>query len=348
MRYGIKTLLLIFTFVTLIGCSKLPITSKKDKLYTIAFYNVEKLYDINNDPKTKDDDFTPEGSMQWTQEKYNKKIQNISKAISRIGGGDGPSVIGLSEVENRKVVQDLVNSPSLLKKKYSIIHYDMPDEQGLDIALLYNPKVLQVTKEEVVKIDFGSQNVAARDILKVSGKFLGQPITLFVNHWPARERTRRGMQDDSKLVAAAKTLRKEISALQAADKDANIIVMGDFDTEPKSKVMQQVLLATGRPNPYYNKELFNTFFMHYVNGFGSYYSRGDFKMLDQIIISKSLINDEGLDYVRGSAIIHDTEDLKLLYGKYKNTPLSTFSGNTYFGGYSDHFPIYIKLRKLKR
>ncbi|WP_439883414.1 endonuclease/exonuclease/phosphatase family protein [Pontibacter sp. MBLB2868] len=348
MRYGIKTLLLIFTLSFLIGCSRLPLSSNKGKLTTIAFYNTEKLFDPTNDPATNDDAFTPEGAMKWTTEKYDRKIQHIAKAISRIGSADGPAIIGLSEVENKKVLNDLVNSAPLKKQKYNIVHYETADEQGLDVALLYNPKQFKLISAQPLKIDYGRGNYASRDILKVTGNLLGQPVTLFVNHWPARERTRRGLQDDRRLRAAAATLRKEIVALQTSNKDAKIIVMGDFDAEPRTNVMQQVLKASGRPNPYYTDELFNTFFMHYVNGLGSYYSRGDFKMLDQILISKSLIDGEGLEYVRGSAKIHDPEELKFLYGKYKNTPLSTFSGTTYFGGYSDHFPIYIKVRKVKK
>lgn len=348
MRYGIKTLLLIFTLVSLLGCSRLPLSSKKGKLQTIAFYNVEKLFDTTNDPATQDDAYTPNGNMKWTQEKYDRKIQHIAKAIATIGGEDGPAIIGLSEVENQKVLQDLLKAEPLQKRKYSYIHYDMPDEQGLDIALLYKPKIFKVTSQQAIKIDFGRSNYTSRDILQVEGELQGQPVTLFINHWPPRTRSRRGMQDDSKLRAAASTLRKRINALQAANKDAKIIVMGDFDAEPRTNVMQQVLKATGRPNPNYSEELFNTFFMHYVNGQGSYHSRGDFKMLDQILISKSLVDGEGLEYVRGSAKIHDPEELKFLYGKYKNTPLSTFSGSTYFGGYSDHFPVYIKVRKVRR
>jgi len=124
-------------------------------------------------------------------------------------------------------------------------------------------------------------------------------------------------------------------------------VLGDFDTEPNTDVMQKVLKATGRPNPYYNQEVFNTFYVPYVSGMGSYFSRGDFRMPDQILISKSLVNGQGLEYVRGSAIIYNPEKIKFLYGKYKNTPLATFSGSTYFGGYSDHFPVYIQVRKVR-
>ena len=346
MRYGIKTLLLFFTLSTLAGCSRVFAPSK-DKLYTVAFYNTQNLFDTIDAPNKDDDAYTPKGSMKWDQEKYNRKIEKLAEAIAPIGGGNGPTVIGLTEVENALVLQDLLNTPQLRRLKYEYIHFETDDPQGLDVALLYKPKTFKVETQRSIKVDYGDK-FASKGILQVNGKLQGQPVTFFVNHWPARPLTRRGQQDDSRLRTAAATLRKEINAIQAANPNADIVVMGDFDAEPRSKVMEEVLQATGRPNPYYNEELFNAFYMHYVNGLGSYFSRGDFKMLDQILVSKSMISGGGLEFVRGSAKIHDPEELKFLYGKYKNTPLPTFSGTTYFGGASDHFPVFIKVRKAGR
>jgi predicted extracellular nuclease len=347
MRHGIKTLLLIFNLILFAGCSKVFTSSSTGKLYTIAFYNTQNTFDTINDPTKDDDAFTPKGSMEWDQQRYNRKIQKLSEAIATIGGGNGPAILGLSEIENKLVLQDLIKALAQKKHKYQYIHFEAGDEQGLDLAFLYKPNALKVETKQSIKIDFGG-NYTSRDILKITGKIQGQPLTIFVNHWPPSPYNRKGQQDVSRLKVAATTLRKEINALQAVNPDANIIVMGDFDAEPKTDVMQKILKATGRPNPYYKEELFNTSYMHYVNGLGSYYSRGDFKMLDQILISKSLIAGNGLEYVRGSANIHEPDELKFLYGKYKNTPLPTFSGNTYFGGPSDHFPVYIKVRKVKR
>lgn len=345
MHHGIKTLLLLFTIILFTGCSKLPLgSSKKGKPQTIAFYNTENLYDTINDPATNDDIYTPEGELQWTQEKYKQKIQRIATVIRAIGGGDGPELIGLSEVENKKVLQDLVSSQALRKSKYSIIHYDMAGGQGLDVALLYKPKAFKPTAQQSIKISNGGTNDVSRDILQVRGELRGLPITIFVTQWPPRT---RGKQGENGQRAAAATLRKEINALQVTDKNARIVVLGDFDANPDTDVMQKVLKATGRPNPYYNQELFNTFYIPFISGMGSYYSRGGFRMPDQLLISKSLVNGQGLEYVRGSAIIYNPEKIKFLYGKYKNTPLATFSGNTYFGGYSDHFPVYIQVRKVK-
>jgi len=346
MHHGIKTLLLLFTIILFNGCAKLPLGSpRKAKPQTIAFYNTENLYDANNDPAAPGDDaYTPDGKLQWTHEKYRQKIQHISTVIRGLGDADGPELIGLSEIESRKVLEDLVSSPALRKSKYSIIHYDMAGGQGLDVALLYKPKSFKPTSQQSIKISSGSAANAPKEILQVKGELQGQPLTILVTQWPPLT---RGKQGDNGQRAAAATLRKEINALQVTDKDTRIIVLGSFNTEPNTDVMQKVLKATGRPNPYYNQELFNTFFVPFVSGMGSYYSRGDFRIPDQILISKSLVNGLGLEYVRGSAIIYNPENIKFLYGKYKNTPLATFSGTTYFGGYSDHFPVYIQVRKVR-
>lgn len=349
MHHGFKTLLLFFTLLTLLGCSRLPLSSKKGKLYTVAFYNTEKFYDASNDPAKYDDAFTSDGTMKWTQERYQSKLKNIAAVISGIGGEGGPAILGLSEIENRKVLEDLVNTASLRKLGYNIIHQEMNDASGLDVALLYKPKIFKPTSTQYIKIDFREKGYTSRDILQVKGELRGELVTIYVNHWPPAARTRRGRPDDGRWRAAATTLRRELDKQQAADPDTRIIVMGDFDAEPRSSVMQQNLKATGRPNPAFNKELFNTHYMAYVNGLGSYYNRGDFEMLDQVMISKSLIDERGsLEYVRGSAKIYNPTSIKYTLGKYKGAPRSTFNGQLYLGGYSDHFPVFIQLRKAKR
>ncbi|CAM3756908.1 endonuclease/exonuclease/phosphatase family protein [Pontibacter korlensis] len=348
MRHGFKTLLLFFTILTLSGCSRLPMSSQKGKLYTLAFYNTEKFFDTKNDPKTDDDAFTPDGEMQWTEEKYKLKLNNIASVIAGIGGDNGPAIIGLCEIENRQVLQDLLDTVPLRKHGYNIIHQDMNDRQGLDVALFYKPKVFKPTSTQYISIDFKEKGFRSRDILQVKGELRGELVTIYVNHWPARTPTRRGRQDDSRLHAAAAALRQEINKQQKIDPNAKVIVMGDFDTEPRSDVMQKTLNATGRPNPAFKEELFNTHYLSYVNGLGSYVSRGDFQMLDQIMISKSFIDPQsGLEYVRGSAKIHDPVNIKFTLGKYKEAPRSTFNGNLYSGGYSDHFPVYIQVRRVK-
>ncbi|GAA4430835.1 endonuclease [Pontibacter saemangeumensis] len=346
MRNGIKTLLLFFTLSTLWGCSRLPSISSKGRLNTIAFYNTGNLFDAKDDPKTADDAFTPTGDMAWTEERYQTKVKQIAQVISGIGGEGGPAVVGLSEIENKQVLEDLVATSSLRRYNFGIIHYDMPDAQGLDVALLYQPKHFKPTHTETIKIDFEDKGFSSRDILQVKGELRGELVTIYVVHWPEPSRTRAGKVNDSRLRSAAAALRKKINEQQVADENMKVIVLGDFETEPAAPVMQEVLKATGRPNPYYKEELFNTLYLPHVNGQGSYANRGDMQMPDQILISKSLLNgNTGLQYVRGSAAIYDPEDIKFLFGRYRDTPIRTYSGNLYIGGYSDHFPVYIQVRK---
>ncbi|GHA61521.1 endonuclease/exonuclease/phosphatase family protein [Pontibacter akesuensis] len=331
------------------GCSKLPSTSSKGKLNTIAFYNTENLFDTKNDPKTKDEAYLPDGARQWTQERYQAKLKKLATTIESIAGDEGPAIVGLGEVENEQVVRDLISTSPLKKYNYGIIHHDMPDEEGLDVALIYRPKAFKPTATESLKVDYKDRNFRSREILQVKGQLRGELVTIYVNHWPTPSRTRRGKEDDKYQRLAAATLRREIKKQQDIDPNAKIIVMGDFAAEPKSEVMQKVLKATGRPNPAYNEELFNTHYMSFVNGLGSYHSRGDFQMYDQIMVSKSLLNEQGgLQFVRGSAGIHDPVPTKYTLGKFRETPRSTYNGNLYLGGTSSHFPVYIQVRKERR
>ncbi len=349
MRHGIKTLLLFFTLGTLAGCARFPVGSSKAKPQTIAFYNTEDLFDTKNDPATKDDAYTPTGDKAWTEERYKTKLKNMATVIAGIGGEGGPAVVGLSEVENKKTLQDLVNTPPLRKLKMGIIHYDMSTERGLDVAFLYQPRHFKPSNTETIKVGLKDKGAAGRDILRVRGALRGQLVTFYVVHWPEAEKTRRGKADDRNQRHVATILRREINQQQKIDKDARIIVLGDFNTEPNATVMRDVLKAAGRPNPYFNEELFNTHYLNFINGLGSYTSRGDFIMTDQILISKSLLNGEaGLQYVRGSAAIYSPNNIKFLFGKYRDTPIRTYSENLYIGGFSDHFPVYIKVRNDKK
>ncbi|MBC5773625.1 endonuclease/exonuclease/phosphatase family protein [Pontibacter sp. KCTC 32443] len=341
MRHGIKILFTLFTLFTLTGCAGL--LTRSDKTYAVGFYNLEKLYDSKANARNMD--YTPTGTMKWDDKRYQQKLKNMAQAIVTIGGNDGPAVLGITEAESRKVLDDLVNTPPLKKKKYGIIHFESDDPLGLDVALLYNPKRFKPTLQKIIRVNYPQRNFKGKDILQVKGMMAGEPVTIYVNHWPPNYgKTRQGNRNRQ---AAAKKLRQQIDAELKTNPDANIIVMGDFDEEPRSKILQQTLKANGRPNPYYKEDLFNTFYINYVQGLGSFYKRGDFKMLDQIMVSKGLLDTKGLEYVQGSALIHDPEFLKYTFGKYKNTPRTTFSGTTYIGGYSDHFPVYIKVKVNK-
>jgi len=348
MHHGIKTLFFFFTLSSLLGCSRLPTVTTKAKLHTIAFYNTEDLFDTKDDPKTNDDAYTPTGAKTWTEERYETKLKHIANVVGGIGGENGPAVIGLSEVENKQVLEELVNTAPLRKLKLNIIHHDSPDAQGLDVALLYQPKHFKPTNTQTIEIDYKEKGFASPDILQVNGELRGELVTFYVVQWPSPMVNRAGKANDSRLRAAATSLRQQINKQQAADENIKIIVLGDFAAEPRAAVMQDDLKASGRPDPSYKEELFNTHYLPFVNNFGSYGSRAQLEMPDQVLISKSLLNGEtGLQYVRGSASVYDPEESKYLYGRYKDTPIRTYSENLYIGGYSDHFPVYIQVRREK-
>ena len=341
MRYGIKTLLTLFTLFALAGCTR--ILPQADKTYVVGFYNLEKLYDAKANARNMD--YTPDGVMQWNSIRYEQKLKNLAEAIVTIGGKNGPAILGVTEAESKKVLEDLVHTPPLKKKKFAIIHFESEDPLGLDVAMLYNPKLFKPSYQKVIRVEYPQRNFKGKDILQVKGELAGEYVTVYVNHWPANYGNERQGQRNRR--AAAARLRKQIDADLKENPDANILVLGDFDEEPKSAILQQVLKANGRPNPNYRDELFNTFYTNYVQGLGSFYKRGDFKMLDQVLVSKGLLDRKGLEYVMGSAHIHNPEFLKYTFGKYKNTPRTTYNGTTYIGGYSDHFPVFIRLRKEK-
>lgn len=343
MRYGIKTFFMLFSLAILSGCASLT-SSTKPKLYTIAFYNTEKLYDTTNDPKIDDDGFTPDGIMRWDQDRYKTKIQHLARVMENIGGKNGADLLGLCDVENRQVLDDLVNSSPLRKHRYSIIHYDSPDPEGLDVALLYNPRVFKPTAHTSLPVPFSENGFSSRHILQVKGTLAGTPVTVYLTHWP--EDRGSATLGNARRQDAAKALRGHIVAQQKADKDAKIIVLGDFSDEPSSANMEKVLRGTGRPNPAYQDELFNAFYLWYVQGRGSSHSRNDNKMRDQILLSKTFLTPGGgLRHIHGSAQIHDPEFAKYTFGRYKDTPRQTWSGTLYLGGYSDHFPVYIQLQQ---
>ncbi len=343
MRYGIKTLIFIFTTITLSGCAS--ILTKKEKLHTVAFYNVEKLYDTALSTQRNDLEYTAVGALAWDQDRYNLKIKNVARVIESIGGKEGAAILGIAEVENRQVAEDLAKAASLRRHNYSVIHYDSPDPIGLDIALFYKPKIFSPTAHKAIPLQNQTGRGRATEIIEVKGLLEGEPVTIYLNHWPENNGNTKLATQNRRI--AATTLRRQMEGVLKTDPNAKIIVMGDFGEVPSSPALEQVLRATGRPNPAYKEELFNAFYLYHVQKMGSFYYRGRFHMVDQIMLSKSLLTRQGLEYVTGSAQIHAPDFARHNFGKLKNTPKRTFSGTTYLGGFSDHFPVYVKLRKLK-
>ncbi len=326
---------------------------KAYKINTVAFYNVENLFDFEDDPLTFDDDRTPNGKDHWTEEIYNAKLKNMAQVISEIGKevtGTTPAIIGLCEIENRRVLEDLVNQEPLLSKDYGIIHFDSPDRRGIDVALLYRKKLFTPTQYKAHKLiiydnDDSSKRVFTRDQLVASGMLDGEKIHFIVNHWPSR----RGGEERSrhKRINAAKLNRHIIDSLFSEDPYAKIITMGDFNDDPSNSSIKENLKAKRKKEDLELKELYNPMEEMSRKGLGTLAYRDQWNLFDQMIISTELTKKDYSSYRFYKAEIYNKEYLINSKGRYKGYPYRSFVGEGYTGGYSDHFPVYLYLIKEK-
>ncbi len=312
---------------------------KKDtNHYTVAFYNLENLFDITDDPKTLDDDFLPDSEKKWNRKRYEKKIFKLGTAISNIGFSKtrkSPILLGVAEVENKKVLEDLVNTKHLKNKDYGIVHYDSPDERGIDVGLLYQKQHFEVVHSETITVLIDSQKGDrdyTRDILWVTGNLNKEEVHILVNHWPSR---RDGADLTSyKRVAAAEKNREIINKITSQNADAKIIIMGDFNDDPSSESIKHLVQG----------DLFNPMERLLTRYAGSTSYRSQWNLFDQIIFSHNFHKYEEGKHCFSDASIFDDDFLKIYNGRYKGTPFRTYVGRKYKGGYSDHFPVYMRLR----
>lgn len=323
--------------------------SKKNFLVnTIAFYNVENLFDTINDPKTWDDDRTPKGKDKWTSIIYKKKLNNIGKVIADIGfdlTNQAPSIIGLCEIENRRVLEDLIKTESLIKEDYQIIHYDSPDERGIDVAMLFKQNRFKLSSSKTyplyLKRKDGSRDYT-RDHLLVSGFLDKDPIHFIINHWPSRSGGQ--MRSEPSRILAGKVNKKIIDSILQSNPKANIISMGDFNDNPSDKSIKPILNTTFKKSKIKEWQLFNPMEELYRKGYGSYRYRGKWDMIDQFFLSKNLVdNKNGLFFLKAS--VFNKKYLINPSGKYEGYPFKSFAGGKFLNGYSDHFPIYLYLAK---
>ncbi|NMM50590.1 endonuclease/exonuclease/phosphatase family protein [Marinigracilibium pacificum] len=307
---------------------------------TIGFYNMENLFDTIDDPNIRDEEFLPGGDKQWTRERYMKKLSNMAKIIASMDGG--PNVLGVCEVENRRVMEHLIIILRRYGLNYNLVHFDSPDIRGIDVALLYDPSFLRPFYTEQLKVsDPADEEFITRDILYVKGLAGNDTLHFFVNHWPSR----RGGKEDKRILAA-KVLRNKVDELEKINPLAKIIIMGDFNDDPINKSIKSELRAEGKLEDLEPGELFNTSYKTHKKGYGTLAYRGAWNLFDQIIISNGLINSnnsEGVYYIDESFSIYVREEMLVQDGEYKGYPFRTFVGDRFDGGYSDHFPTYIKL-----
>ncbi|WP_111707395.1 endonuclease/exonuclease/phosphatase family protein [Lutibacter citreus] len=315
-------------------------SGKNKQAYTIAFYNLENLFDIKNDPNTLDDDFTPKGKKKWNYKKYKRKLKKLGNVIAQLGTEKsfyGPAIVGLVEVENQKVVEDLITSNNLKNEHYGIVHYDSPDERGIDVALLYKKELFELLDSETFPLYLEGENGErdyTRDVLLVKGNLNGELVFVLVNHWPSR---RSGVDmTEEKRIKAAELVVSIVDKIESKEENPKIIIMGDFNDDPTSKSIKNHLVTENFYNPM--ERLIDT-----GNGSSSY--KKDWHLFDQIIFSKNFINVEKNKHSFKYAEVFDRYFLKEWKGKYKGNPFRTFAGKWYLGGFSDHFPVYVYLKK---
>ncbi|MDO6515887.1 endonuclease/exonuclease/phosphatase family protein [Zobellia uliginosa] len=323
--------------------------NKPYRIRTIAFYNLENLFDTENDSLTFDDDRTPEGKDQWTPERYRKKLDHLSRVLSEIGSSTSktsPDIIGVCEVENRKVIEDLIHHPNLITKDYGVVHYDSPDERGIDVALLYKKKVFLPTSSSshrLVLINEDGERNYTRDQLIVGGLLDDEQLFFIVNHWPSRSGGEARSRPNR--MAAAKLNKHIIDSVQRLDANAKIISMGDFNDDPTNDSFKKVLKTVGKVSQLEGKDLYNPMEKLYKKGIGSLAYRDQWNLFDQIFFTQNLLQPLEGSYKFWKAGIFNAPYLVTKKGRYKGYPKRTYSGGSYTGGYSDHFPVYIYLIK---
>ena len=320
-------------------------TGRKVQIAGVAFYNWENLFDtIPNNPEGRDLEFTPGGQRQWDGRKYWDKVHNLAYAISQFATKTtpvGPAIIGVSESENRSVMQDVVNQPELKKWNLQIVHHDSPDARGVDVGLLYNPRYFKL--ENVTNHRLASVPFRTRDQMCVVGSLLGQRRAFIVNHWPSR----LGGQEKSepnRLAAAA--LSKSIAdSLWRVDPNIGVVVMGDLNDDPMDKSVAEVLGARRKPDKVAANGFYNPWWDILESGVGTLAYKGSWNLFDQIIVSGNLVDAPDSSWKLFEAKVLNFPFLFASEGTLQGAPKRSFSGGAYLGGYSDHFPTEIFLRR---
>ena len=317
-----------------------------NKAIRIVFYNVENLFDTEDDPKTNDDEFTPKGAKGWSYRRYTEKLNNIYKVCTAVGGWEMPEIIALSEIENRKVLEDLLKKTPFRRSEYEIVHEDSPDARGIDLGLLYRKDKFKYLEHKAIPIVFPfDPNSKTRDILYVKGEVLGKDtLHIFVNHWPSRWGGQA--RSEPRRLYTAEVVRKTVDSLYAVDPNAKIVITGDFNDYATDKSIVETLGAKGDTTNLQAKDLFN--YMAEISKnwqIGTHKYQGHWGTLDQMIVSAPLLKEQRPNklYAKKANIFSASflleEDRRYLGLQ----PFRTYSGPRYLGGFADHLPIYIDL-----
>ena len=339
----------ISLFISFSCCSQQA--KKEYKINAIAFYNLENLFDTINNPNTKDE-YSPILKMKANKSvAYWKKINNMAQVISEIGKEitkNSPAIIGLAEIENSNVLDDLILDPFLESGKYDYVHVDSPDWRGIDVALLYrttsfNP--IEYKTYQLFAFNEEGYRIKTRDQLLVWGYLDNELIYIIINHWPSQ---RGGKQKSTYLRTKSAELNlKIIAEIRQEEPNAKIITLGDFNDDPTENSFKEILKTVDSKENLPENSLYNPFEKMYKKGLGSLGFRDKLNLFDQIILSENWCTKNYTDYTFYKAGIYNPRYLTQKKGRYKGYPFRSWSNNTFTGGFSDHYPVYIYVIKEK-
>ena len=334
----------------------------KKQNYIIGFYNLENLFDTYNDPVKNDEEFLPEGKNQWTDVKYRKKLHNMATVIRSMAQTNGRfhTILGVSEIENRLVLEDLVSQPEIASANYQIVHYDGPDARGVDVALLYRPDNFKLIDSESIPFDFNSGTIEfamneeeqksfkTRDILMVHGLLDGEEFAVYVAHLPSRI----GGKGWDLRSRGAEIIYSHAMQMEKRYPGIKIVVMGDMNDNPTDRSMAEFMHGREKPEQVGKEDFFSPFLSMLKAGYGSLAYQGVWNIYDIILVNEALLNaPDGGVKIRPVGkkgfygVIFKKPFMITQSGQYKGTPFRTFSSGAFIGGYSDHFPTYIVLEK---
>lgn len=323
------------------------------KPYKIVFYNLENFFDTVNDPEVLDDEFTPEGPKKWTQDKYDKKLHNMERVFFDIAAinKDYPVVIGVSEVENRNVLEDIVAAPKLAPANYRIVHHDSPEARGVDVAFFYRADVFKLEGEKAIRTIIPSlPNFKTRDILTMWGKIDGEDFLFMVGHWPSRLGGKEA--SEYKRIAVGEQMRSIADSVKQIRPDVKVVLMGDFNDDPTDPSITQGLGAKLKVKELQKGDYYAPYASMLKAGYGTLAYGDAWNIFDYVVVTENLVNDTTdklkIQKAPGSKFygnIFKRHYMVQKEGQYKGYPLRTYVGNNFQGGYSDHFPVYIYIGK---
>lgn len=347
----------VFALVLLLISATGPVKAqeKKFNVYAVGFYNLENLFDTCHDEGKKDYDFLPSGSYKWNGRKYSHKLANMARVLSEMGtdvlpASVGCAIIGVSEVENSKVLDDLTAQPALAARGYKYCHIEGPDRRGIDCALLYNPKLFTVRDVKLHPYVQSLEKDSAyytRGFLTVSGTLADENLTVIVNHLPSRFSGSFYREQGAAQIKAIK------DSLQRVEPASKVIVMGDMNDDPMDKSMSEALGAKREIKDVEDGDMYNPWWNVLAKeGRGTLFYNGSWNLFDQIILSPSLLDRDGKkDYSTLKYFKHNIfrRDYMIQQeGKYKGSPLRTHAGGVWLDGFSDHLPTVVYLVKEKK